>query len=93
MEDDGGYFDEDGEWWLDDFGVSQDDVAKIHDSMKIEEEKTLKQTLALMAVDNQSPSEHGLTVLKQYSSGEISYTQAIEEIKNELLKSKPTNLY
>ncbi|MDE2422289.1 MAG: antitoxin VbhA family protein [Gammaproteobacteria bacterium] len=92
-DDDGGYFDENGEWWLDDFGISQDDADKIFESMKVKEDNSLKQTLALLAVDNLSPSEHGLKVLKQYSSGELTYTQAIEAITKEFERTKPSNLH
>lgn len=93
MDDDGGYFDENGEWWLDDFGITQDDADKIFDAIRVNEENLLKQTLAIMSVDNHSPSEYGLKVLKQYSSGEISYTQAIEKINKNCRESIPTLLH
>lgn len=93
MKDDGGYFGEGGDWWLDDLGISEDDANKIFDAIRSNEQNLLKQTLAIMSVDNHRPSEYGLMVLKQYASGEISYTQAIEKIKKNSLGSIPTLLH
>ena len=92
MKDESGYFGEGGNWWLDDLGISEDDANKIFDAIRSNEENLLKQTLAIMSVDNHRPSEYGLRVLKQYSSGEISYAQAIEKINKNCRESIPTLL-
>lgn len=92
-DEDGGYFDEDGEWWLDDFGISPDDLNEIFNSMRRKEENALKQTLAIMAVDNLCPSEHGLKVLKQYSNGELSYKEAVEAITKDFERTRPSNIH
>lgn len=93
MKDESGYFGEGGNWWLDDLGISEDDANKIFDAIRSNEKNLLKQTLAIMSIDNHRPSEYGLMVLKQYASGEISYTQAFEKIKNNCRDSIPTLLH
>jgi hypothetical protein len=82
--DDGGYYGQDGEWLLGEFGLSQSDVKGVFKAMQDKPRKPLssmQQTLDLMGVDNHRPSEFGLEVLAKYDSGELSYNEAIATLK------------
>lgn len=83
-DDDGGYYGQDGEWLLDDFGMSKADVKGLFKAMQDKPRKpksTAQQALDLMAVDNHKPTAFGLEILQKYESGELTYSAAIAELK------------
>lgn len=47
----------------------------------LEQDNLLRQILGIMEGDGVRPTEQGLKILKQYTSGAITYSEAIEKIK------------
>ena len=80
MNDDNKYSDQENIWLQGDLGLTEDDADKIFNAIRLNKDNLLRKTLGIMG-EYGHPTEQGLKILKEYASGAISYSEAIEKVK------------